>query len=304
MELIILTICFGVGFLSSKTKILPSNSFKPINFFVLYLALPAISLKYVPNIKWENSLAFPLMMPIFVWFAGYLFLKILSFYVKISKPTFGALWLLIGLCNTSFMGFPLTTTYFGAKGLEIAILCDQMSFVIVSSMGLWVAIKYGNSNQEMSYKALIKKMISFPAFVCFVIALLLPDCIVSLNLLPILNPISSTLLPMAFLSIGLQIGSNPFQIISVKISILSLFFKLFLAPILIFCLGFFWVKPILNFQVTVLESAMAPMVTGVLISNQYNLNTKLSNSVLAIGIFLSLPSTYFWQYLLKLFAST
>lgn len=302
MKLILLLVCFAVAFWFSKTKRLPVNSFKPLNSFIIYLALPAISLKYIPNIAWNHAYIFPILMPILLWFGSYLFLKILSLFVAIDKPTFGALWILIGLSNTSFLGFPLTSAYFGEEGLEIAVLCDQISFVIVSTLGLWVALKYSNSDKELEYNLLVKKMLSFPAFICFILALAFPDFIKSLHIEALVDPLAISLLPLAFFSIGLQMGENQFDVSSLKINLISLSYKLVLAPAILLFVGYFWVKPMLNLQVTILEAAMAPMVTGVLISNEYKLNVKLSNSVLGLGILLSFPTTYIWQYILKLLA--
>ena len=52
-------------------------------------------------------------------------------------------------------------------------------------------------------------------------------------------------------------------------------------------------------KISIFESAMAPMVTGVIIATEYNLNPKLSNIILSIGIPVSLGTTFLWTLVLQ-----
>ena len=56
-------ICLLIGFLFKKFKLVGPNSFKALNTLVVYVALPALTLQYIPNIEIKADLIFPILMP-------------------------------------------------------------------------------------------------------------------------------------------------------------------------------------------------------------------------------------------------
>ncbi|HET7360523.1 MAG TPA: AEC family transporter, partial [Salinimicrobium sp.] len=94
-------------------------------------------------------------------------------------------------------------------------------------------------------------------------------------------------------SVGLQLKLREWKN-EIRFIVPALSYKLILAPllILIVCLGF----GITNFiaKISIFEAAMAPMVTGTIIATDYNLNPKLANIILGIGIPISFLTTFLW----------
>jgi malate permease and related proteins len=98
--------------------------------------------------------------------------------------------------------------------------------------------------------------------------------------------IGATLVPLALFSVGLQLRLR-FDRGQAPAIAAALAWKLALAPVSVWALGFALGvgKPILN--IAVLEAAMAPMISAAILAQQHKLEPALANTVLGFGILLS-----------------
>jgi len=294
---ILIAIAILAGVAARKFRKLPENSYVAVNFWVIYIALPAIALKYIPLINWSTELIIPFVMPLFIFGLSFLFIEIVSRFITLSQATKAVLILLSGLGNTSFLGFPLTEAYYGKEGLEIAILCDQSSFLIVSTLGVIIAAKASNKG-DFNFSTIAKKVISFPPFLAFIAAFTLPQLVDLSPLNPLLDILGATLVPMALFSVGLQLQLKEWKS-DVRVVSLSLIFKLIIAPLSIFLILFAFNISSLTAKVSVFEASMSPMVTPTIIAAQYGLNPKLASLILGIGIILGFFSTFIWSEIIQ-----
>ena len=117
----------------------------------------------------------------------------------------------------------------------------------------------------------------------------------------VFQKLGSTITPIALVSVGLQITidkkSQHWGFLT-----LGLFFKLMITP----ALFYFLYKKLLNAQgliidVSVMESAMAPMITGAILAANYGLKPKLSTMMIGIGIPMSFITLAFWYWVLTTF---
>lgn len=299
LNFLLIAVCLFTGLIVKKYKTLPDGSYKAVNAWVINIALPAVALKYLPGIKWDFSLLLPLLMPIVVWAGSYLFVNFLKKYFIMSAGTRAALFLTSGLGNTSFLGFPLTEAYYGNDGLQIAILCDQATFIVMATFGIITATKASNGG-KFDTIPILKKIFRFPPFIAFCLALLLPPVISFEPIEPLLNNLAATLIPLALFSVGLQIELKTWRKDARFISY-SLLYKLILAPLILLLICFSLGIHSLTGKVTIFEAAMAPMVTGSIIAADYNLNPQLANIILSIGIPISFATTFLWFLLLEFF---
>src|ERR1700712_4644093 len=69
-------ICIIAGMLFRRSKTLPADAHKGINAWIIYIALPALSLKYLPHIQWSTHLLLAALAPVIVWFGGWLYCSI------------------------------------------------------------------------------------------------------------------------------------------------------------------------------------------------------------------------------------
>ena len=225
-------------------------------------------------------------MPLLVWGGAWFLLKLFARRFALDKGTHAALLLTAGLGNTSFIGFPLTQAYFGDEGLRIAVICDQISFITLATLGLITALNASHS-ADSGMKAMVRSVVRFPSFLAFVAAL---------N--PLLTKLASTLVPLALFSVGLQIRFSEWRRELPSLS-LGLAYKLLIAPGLVLCAALaFHLKGIIG-QTSVFEAAMAPMITSAILAAEYQLNPRLSNLMVSVGILLSIATTGLWFFVLR-----
>jgi malate permease and related proteins len=121
---------------------------------------------------------------------------------------------------------------------------------------------------------------------------------ISGNFETVLQVITATLTPVALTAVGLQvkINSNAFRS---KFLWMGLGYKLILIPLIIWILfkKVFLLEGLL-LQVSVIETAMAPMITGSIIAITHDLEPKLASLLVGVGIPLSFVTLGIWYFLL------
>lgn len=293
---ILIGLCILAGILFRKSKSLPKDAHKGINAWIIYIALPAVSFKYLPHITWTKDLLFPALAPICVWLLGWLFITLYSRIRNINKATSGGLKLTSSLSNTSFVGFPLIVAYFSEKELAIAIICDQVTFMLLSTIGVIVAI-HSSQHQKLNPKVVLKKVLTFPPLIGCVLALTLPRFIDVSSLDPLFDKLAGTVGPLALFSIGLQLKFGGWFSELKHISF-ALLYKLILAPFVVLLVALVLGMHGIITKITIFEMAMPTLLTAGVVADQYNLNPKLSNLVVGIGILLSFITTGLWWLVL------
>lgn len=280
-----------------RVKWFPTHIYKFLNKVVIYFCLPAITLYHIPKIKWNNELLFPIGAGWLTFILAFVFFHFLGRRLGWSNKLIGCLILTAGLSNSSFLGYPIIEALYGKKGLETAVLVDQPgTFVVVSTLGVFVAAFYSKGNPNTF--SIIKKIILFPPFIMFVLACLMNvyDYDLDLDIQSVLLKIGSLVTPLALLSVGLQLNfdkkSQHWRFLR-----LGLFFKLILVPFVILVLYVFIFKqhsePI---KITIMETAMAPMITGAILASTYGLKPKLSSMMIGFGIPISFATLAIWYF--------
>lgn len=301
-SIILLFLCLLIGFVLQRAKAFPANSHQVLNQFVIYISLPAMAFFYIPKIEISTKLLFPLGIAWLGFLLSFLFFSVLGSYFKWSRKLVGCLVLMGGLGNTAFVGFPVIEALYGKEGLETAIIVDQPgTFVVMATLGIIVASLYSRGTPNP--QEIVSKIIFFPPFVAFFIALLMNLFKVDFNenLQLVFQRLGNTVTPIALVAVGLQLKierkSRHWNFLA-----LGLFFKLMITP------AFFYVlyKIILNgngieMDVSILEAAMAPMITASILASNYGLKPKLSSMMIGIGIPLSFLTLAFWYWILITF---
>jgi predicted permease len=294
---LLIGVCIIAGVLFRRSNFLPVDAHRGINAWIIYLALPAISFKYLPHIQWSKELLLPAIAPIVVWCGGWVWIQLNSKRLLLDKPSVGGLKLISGLSNTSFLGFPLVTAYYGESEIATAVICDQLTFIVFSTIGLIVAINSAD-NYTLSPSLVIKKLVLFPPLIGCVAALTIPQFIDISGLDPFFDKLAGTVAPLALFSIGLQLQFDGWQT-ELKTISTALFYKLIIAPVLIVLIAItFQFKGKIT-QVSIFEMSMASLVSSAVLANEYKLNPKLINLVVGVGIVMSFFTTAIWFQVLK-----
>jgi len=287
--LLLLMVCLllgvGVGRFATTPPALPQS----LNWWVLNIALPALILHLLPLLKVDLHLW---VLPAAMWlvfFGAWGLFAVIGKRLGWSRGQIGALTLVCGLGNTSFIAYPMIEALRGQAGLTLAVVADQIGcFPALVIGGTVVAATY--SGGKPNARQIAQKILWFPPFLCFIVGFIAgrlggwPPALDEM-----LARIGATLVPLALFSVGLQLKLRlaPGQM---SVAIVGLCWKLFVAAGLVFGLGLAFGINREILTIAVLQTAMAPMISAAILADQYDLDPPLANAVLSIGIVISFVS--------------
>jgi len=299
-ELLLIPVCILTGALLNRIKAVPDNSYKVINAVIIYVTLPAFTLLYIPQIKINIELIFPALVAWIAFILSVVFFAISGKFYKWDKSTTGSLILTCGLANTAFVGFPVLMALYGEEGLKLGVIIDQAgSFLVLSTLGIAAASIY--SSGTFSVKKITIDILTYPSFIAFILSVIMIAAGINHNenSASILSAIGKPTIILALISVGMQLKPKIDKLLWKELAS-GLFYKLIAAPAVIFVLYFYLFKlKGLVFQVSLIESAMPPMIMGSVLAVQFNLNPRLSNLLVGIGIPVSAVTLAMWYWLIK-----
>lgn len=302
-SLMTLFISLILGVALQKVKNIPPNAPTTLGTLILFIPLPAICLLTLPDLKWNLSLISLALVTWIIFGIAFILFPFLGKKFHWDKELIGCLILTAGFCNSAFVGFPIIETLFGSESLKHAIFLDQSgSFLIVSSFGIWIAITY--SSGKMRKRVLVKKILLFPPFLAFLTGLVMGSINIRVEGISreVLERLASLLTPLALICVGLQLRWSELQD-ELKYLALGLSYKLVIGPLVIFILYYSLGVDLKIFQVAVMESAMAPMITSSILAATHHLRPKLAGMMVGVGVPLSFFTLTLWYYLLKFVSS-
>lgn len=286
--LIILAIAIGYGI--NRLNIFSKDAPTILNQFVIYISLPAMILLQIPKLTFSMDTLIPIIVAWMVMFFSAILVLLVAKVFSFSKETTGSLMLVAILGNTSFMGIPIVNAYMGESAIPYVLVYDQLgTFIALAIYGTFIASYYSSKNQ-ITFKIITLKVLTFPPFISLVAALFLMGVEFNPILSKVLASFSSTIVPMALVAVGLQLqfklpkeDLKPFSI--------ALVIKLIIAPIfaIIICKIFSWDNEVS--VVSIMESAMAPMITAGAIASMAGLAPRLSSAIVGYGILISFITT-------------
>jgi predicted permease len=284
---LLLLVCFGLGWLVARLGRAPAGLVPALNWWVLNLALPALILELIPRLRYDPQLWFLIPAMWFVLIGAALVCAAAGRWRRWSRARIGALTLVGGLGNTAFTGYPLIEALRGKEALGLAVVADQLGGTFALTIGgITVAAWY--SGGEAHPRAIARRILTFPPLLALV-----AGAVVSLGggwpsaLDSVFERIGATLSPLALFSVGMQftLQLSRSQVGAVA-SALS--WKLIAAPLFVWlagrALGIH--GPIL--AVAMLQAGMAPMISSAILADQYDLDPRVANAALGVGILISL----------------
>lgn len=294
---LLIIICFFAGFLLRKTKVLQEGSHLGINTWLIYVALPAAALFYLPKITWSSDLLLPVLTPFVCWFGAWALTVSVQKYFQFDRPTRAGFLIVTGLGNTSFVGFPLISAYYGEEMLSIASIVDQANFILLAVFASFVAMK-NEPGGSVSIPVIVRKLITFPPFFAIPLAVILPRYMDMSTIEPVFKTLAATLSPLAIFSVGIQFAIRDVKSIWKPVVVASVY-KLILSPLLILFLAIILNIGGMTRTISVFEAGMGTMISAGIISDQFNLNPKLSNTIVFMTILISFITSGVWYLILK-----
>jgi len=301
--------CLILGGLLRISGKLPKNAAHVLNVFVIWISLPSLILIQIPALLNQTKFGFDLLIPMsMAWIqfiAAFLLIVVIGKRLKWARAEMGALILTAGLGNTSFLGYPILEALYGQEGLRIGVLVDQLgTFLVFGTLGVIAASFFSPaSGREIKLGEVLKRILTFPPLVALILATCwhftgtygYNDSII------VLDKLSATVVPLALIAVGFQLKLSTGALKRQWMPLLwGLSFKLFLAPIIFIILYVFLLSTrTFPVKITILQSAMAPMILGAVLAEEFGLNAEIANLMVGVGIPISIITVFCWDQLIS-----
>jgi predicted permease len=239
-------------------------------------------------------------MPWLLFTAAALLFWAIGRVLSLPRATVGALAVVGGLGNTSFMGLPMIEAFYGPGGMPVGIVIDQLgTYLVLSTIGILLICFY--TDGTVTQRDVIRRIVTFPPLLALVAAALLMPVTYPGWALSILARLGATLAPLALVSVGLQLRLGAWRGNQAALA-LGVGYKLVFGPLLVLLLyvGGLGLRGSTT-QITLFEAAMGPQIGGSIVAIQYGLNAPLISLVVGVGTalsFITLPC--WWAYLQSL----
>ena len=245
--------------------------------YVMYFALPILAFKAGHQIKLGLEV---IKVSVLAW-ASIVLCMLVAYIIaklyKLSNRDLRTFLLVSSFGNTAFLGYPYAFSYFGQEGLEIAIIYDNLgSFLMVSFLGVMVA----------SGKPDLKEVLLFPPFLGLVLGFVFKGIPLHPSLDKTLDFVALSTLPVVLFALGLSLSLSGIRD-NLKFSLLAILIKVSVSILAVYLVGRFMELSPVAFKVSLLESAMPPMMFSAVLALRYNLNPNLAFASVGLGMVLS-----------------
>ncbi|MCI4407073.1 MAG: AEC family transporter [Sulfuricurvum sp.] len=269
----------------------PIDFAKSLNFFVIYVSLPATVLLQVPKIHFDASALGVVLIP---WLLLPIVIALVIVMTRNYPPHVrAALLLVMPLGNTSFVGIPIVHTLLGEDAIGYVLMYDQFgTFLILSLYGAAVIARYETG--VFHKRLIVKKLLLFPPFIFLIFALVFGPMPTGAQ--PYLQTLAATLVPLALVSVGysMKFGGE----VEYGLFAQSLFLKLIIMPLLAFGILIAMGTEPLALKTAVLESGMPSMITAGALAIAAGFAPALSAALVGYGLVISLVTLPILTYLL------
>lgn len=294
---VLILLMIALGKLCARFRLLPENSAEVLNQVAITVCLPAAVLRFAPQLQFDSQLIGLVAVPWVLLLATAVLVAAVAKVLNLSRAERAVLLLCVPLGNTSFLGYPLIEAFLGRDALPYAVAYDQFgSFLILSSWGLWVLARYAG-DEPPTLRSTLLRVLRFPPFIALVLALTVMPSEPTAALASVLNRLSEALLPIVTLAIGLQLRFRVPRGERAPLAV-GLALKLIVLPAIAWPLCLLFGMSPLMLQATVLESAMAPMITASALAISHRLAPGLAAGLVGFGIPISLLTLLGWRWVL------
>ena len=295
-NLAVIIICLAIGLVLQRLRRWPEGAAATLNLYVIYVALPALVLAEIPRLTLDRHALLPVVFAWVIMAVTAAVTWITARLLNWSRGVTGVLMLTIPLGNTGFLGLPLIEALLGSQAMPYAILYDQFgTFLALNTYGILLAAYY--SGGSVTASRLFKTIVSFPPFIALLLAFATLWLDYPVWLSHAFERISSTLVPVVMVAVGLQFRLRLEREYLAPIG-LGVFYMLGLTPLLAMLI--LWVFDISGpaANVIILQAAMPAMISAGVLAMSYNLLPRLAASLVGYSLLLSLFTVWLWRNLL------
>ncbi|MCB1756993.1 MAG: AEC family transporter [Gammaproteobacteria bacterium] len=294
-----------IGYVSARLKKLPESALGWMNFFIVYVVLPALFFQLIRKAPVESLANFRFIAAasgatVLVFFGSFVlgrFVLRREFPVATMQAVAGS------YSNVGYMGPALTLAALGQSALvpTILIFCVDNAFLfIITPLFMAFASRNGEQSTLVFLLQIIRRVVLHP----FILATIL-GVIAAATRLPvptaldkILTMLSNSAAPAALFTMGVVIAHRKVLIKGPGVPLL-LFIKLIIHPVLVYllleALGPF--DPVWKYT-AVLMACLPPALNVYVLASDYQTYVREASSIVLLGTILAVGSVTTALYLI------
>lgn len=293
------------GFFANKGKVLTPESSKTISSIILYIALPC---------SFISSLDIELTQELLNYSLTSMFLAFLSLFICLfGSKIYGKMFNLpikqlklhrfaLVFSNTSFLGFPVVSTFFNEKVFLGAVMWNIIFMMFSPVIGIMLISDTGS---EKLTKADIINILKSPMLIGIYIGSIffLTPLTLPTDIRDNFTTVGSIVTPLSLILIGNNLAGASFKgLFSDKVLWITCFLRLLLIPIISFVIMYFVTD---DYYYRVLPTIMSGLPIAAMLSiyaEAFDSDRRLSSLLVFLSTLLSLLTIPVIVYMLELYA--
>ncbi|BCN31185.1 AEC family transporter [Anaeromicropila herbilytica] len=297
----VLFVTLLLGFYLNKINIIDESTNRKLSTLIIQVTCPALVIRSVcgDNMKGDKSdILFVFIIGIIMYcmlpFVAYIISKLMF----VDKSQSGTYQFMLIFANTSFMGFPVVSSIFGQKAIFYTSILHMGFNILVFSYGIYLISKDSEKDAKFDMMKFVNPGIisSIIALIIYFTGLELPKCIVDT-----LNSVGSITTPLSMLVLGASIATISLADLfkEKKVYVLAII-RLVIMPLI----AYFILSKITDDKMLIGVGAITlgmPVASmAVMLSNEYEGNTRLTSMGVLVTTVLSVISIPLVTYMLSL----
>ena len=282
----------AIGFIASKTGVLPAESKKYLSNLLLFITSPCMIIGSMTS-QTLDAHTFELMIQIvagsFVFFIAAMGISFLIVkLMRCDRDDAGVLMVIITAVNTGFMGFPVTKAIFGNTYFFLMVIQNIVLNIYLYSMMVY-QMNYGFRKKE-GIKGMLMPMLNMCTYaliiglVLMLLKVRLPDILADF-----INTIGDATIPVSMIVVGVQLSESSIRkMLTNKRLITASLCNVILIPVLTF-LAVNWLPLAPESKLILIFAAAFPCaVVSTAIALKENRNAALMAEGVAMTTLLSM----------------
>lgn len=292
--LVVLLVGLAAGIAARRLYHLPEDAPRVLGIWLLDISLPALTLHVLHEVEIPSNIALVVAAPYALCAVTGLIYLVAARVMKLPRDVVAALFAATAVANTSFVGIPMVTAFFGESWVPVALLTDQLgSYLLLNTVVLLVVTTAaGGASTPLT---VARATLTRPSLIALVLALALRPVSYPDWLSEALASIGATLTPLALFFVGLQLRLTAVRRWRREI-VLGLTVKLAVAPAVVLALYLAagaLTRP--EVRVALFETAMPPMVAGAILADRHGLAPPLAGMLVGVGVPVSVVTLALWS---------
>lgn len=292
--LVVVLVGLAAGIACQRAHGFSADAPRVLGVWLLDIALPALTLRVLHDVEIPPNIVLVVAAPYLLCAVTAVIYLAAGRVLKLPREVVAALFAATAVANTSFVGFPMVTAFFGESWVPVALLTDQLgSYLLLNTVVMTVVAAAAGATA--SPRRIARATLTRPSLIALVVALALRPVEYPEWLDAALTSIGSTLTPLALFAVGLQLRLTAVRRWRREL-VLGLTVKLAVAPAVV--LGLYaaagvYARP--DVKVALFETAMPPMVAGAILADRHGLASPLASLLVGVGVPLSLITLALWS---------